>query len=324
METASHLFIPASQSPAGKAALAWVVLGLLSACGAMAQESHEKAKADTADSRLIAHEPSYLVLRQATGDEDALQAKFSFRYVLNTQPTRQPSVYFKYTGQFDFYAGTRPSSPVVNRLSNPALHYRHYLHKDTRHDWRWHWFDLGLEHRSNGQTQDISDPSVAAAAQRAYERGNHAFFDGLSRSADYISLEAKASQLQDDGRLAVYAKLKGYLGREDRVTWGPVARLGRTIADYDRLTLKATYTHARYPIEDGAPVTEASLEWTLGDKGLATDSLNLDLLHTVNVPALKIKLPLYLRFHTGPMNTLSDYTRSQRSVGFGLKFNPWW
>lgn len=30
-------------------------------------------------------------------------------------------------------------------------------------------------------------------------------------------------------------------------------------------------------------------------------------------------LPLYLRLHHGPMNTLANYTQRQDSIGFGLR-----
>ncbi|MDF3823054.1 hypothetical protein P3G55_24390, partial [Leptospira sp. 96542] len=70
-------------------------------------------------SRLQPHEPSYGVYQKAKGDEPALRAHYSFRYVLDPVPDKMsvehtagsPCLlrsdfdagwYLKYTGEFDF------------------------------------------------------------------------------------------------------------------------------------------------------------------------------------------------------------------------------
>lgn len=94
-------------------------------------------------SRLRPYEPSHMLFNKAQNDEWAIRAHYSFQYSI--YPTRREvpceqvrfadanlltlvepayDIYFSYTGEFDFYAGTRPSGPVVNRTSNPALHAR--------------------------------------------------------------------------------------------------------------------------------------------------------------------------------------------------------
>jgi hypothetical protein len=55
-------------------------------------------------------------------------------------------------------------------------------------------------------------------------------------------------------------------------------------------------------------------QWRLGDRGTATDSW------TVGIEWDWFELPAYLRLHRGPMNTLSNYTQRQDSIGFGLRF----
>jgi outer membrane phospholipase A len=54
----------------------------------------------------------------------------------------------------------------------------------------------------------------------------------------------------------------------------------------------------------------------VGDKGFKTDSLTLGWhLSANNV------IPFYVRAHFGPMNTLSNYTERQNSIGIGVRFD---
>lgn len=271
--------------------------------------------------RLQAHEPSYLVARNTEGDENAFRVHYSLRYMLDPEFDDEDAIYLKFNGAFDFYMGTRPSSPVVNRLSNIGLHYRCRLGENrVWGDWRLDWLDVGLEHRSNGQTTDVLAPAEALAAQNAYAANNRPFFDSVSRGSDYVSLETKAGREVGAGSLAAYAKLKLYFSQHSDVTWGPLARRGVSVSDYDRVTLTARYGFDRDKKTVGA--TEASLTWTLGDGGLATDSASLDFMYVHEIFGLVI--PVYVRYHVGPMNTLSDYTRSQKTIGVGVKFHPGW
>ena len=250
-----------------------------------------------------------------------MQVHYSLRYMLDPNPEDEDAFYLKYNGAFDFYMGTRPSSPVVNRLSNIGLHYRCQLGGGISWGaWRLGWLDVGLEHRSNGQTTEVLSPREVEAAQRAFDSNNHRYFDSISRGSDYFSLETKARRDLSTGSMTAYAKLKLYINQHSEVTWGPMARRGVSVSDYDRLTLTARYGFGRG--EKDAGVSEASLTWTLGDKGFATDSASIDFMHTHRV--LGLVVPFYVRYHVGPMNTLSNYTRSQKSIGFGVKFHPGW
>ena len=271
--------------------------------------------------RLQAHEPSYMIGRNSEGDDNALQVHYSLRYMLDPDPYDEAAVYLKFNGAFDFYMGTRPSSPVINRLSNLGFHRRCRLgNSGSSSEWALHWLDIGLEHRSNGQTTEVLSPTDAQSAQRAYESNNHRFFDSVSRGADYISLETKASRHLGAGSLTAYGKLKLYVNQHSEVTWGPMAGRGVSVSDYDRFSLTARYGFDRSKSSDGA--TEASLTWTLGDSGFATDSVAIDFMHARRLFGLIV--PFYVRYHVGPMNTLSNYTRSQKSFGFGVKFHPGW
>jgi len=55
--------------------------------------------------------------------------------------------------------------------------------------------------------------------------------------------------------------------------------------------------------------------WTVGDRFFKTDSLNLGW-YLGDLP-----LPVYLRLHFGPMNTLSNYTQRQDAIWIGFRFD---
>ncbi|WP_085314318.1 hypothetical protein [Derxia lacustris] len=262
--------------------------------------------------RLLPYEPTYIVHRTASHDEAAVRGDFSLRYVLwaadeNGQTLahpiryeRGPEAFVSYTGEFDYYAGTRPSSPVVNRISNPAAHLRYYLQTDALN-----WVDLGLEHSSDGQTVGTKSARDIARANEEYAAGNHSYFDGLSRSMNFVSAEVESGNVDS---LLLRARVKRYITTDSAVTWGPLAGRDISFRDYDRLRLVLEHRFGDSLLGD--------VTWRAGDNGLAGDSVDLGL----RFDAWKT-LPLYLHAHFGPMGTLANYTESQRSIGIGLKFS---
>lgn len=298
-----------------------------------------------APTRFRAFEPNYAIYKWTQDDESAVRAHYSVRYLLFTADCvgayrrtsaaddRKPALdalrecfrtesrrhewYLMYTGEFDFYWGTRPSSPVINRINNPGFHYRQY--KD---DARWQWWDVGLEHRSNGQTVDakaqVQTPAgPVLAAQLAYEKGDHAYFDAISRATNYLTAE---THYLVSPSFDLYARMKFlYFGTEADVTWGPLADQNVEMRDYDRFRFILNYTfRGRRPDRTLGEQPSLFAEWTLGDKMLQSDSLNVGVY--LPIPTRNGRLPFFARLHLGPMETLSNYTRSQSSIGVGLMF----
>jgi hypothetical protein len=109
--------------------------------------------------RLTAYEDSYAVWNQmrnngwTSKDEQSLRTRLSFKYTFCGPQFRRPSrsdrndtgasaearadswcpsagkwaeaeLFFGYTAEFDFYAGTRPSGPVIGRVNAPGLFVR--------------------------------------------------------------------------------------------------------------------------------------------------------------------------------------------------------
>jgi len=118
----------------------------------------------------------------------------------------------------------------------------------------------------------------------------------------------------------LYARVKLlYFGNETDITWGPLADQGVKMRDYDRFRFILNYTFGGRRL-DRTRGEQPSLfaEWTVGDKALQSDSLNIGLY--LPIPTRSGRLPLFARLHLGPMETLSNYTQSQSSFGVGLMF----
>jgi hypothetical protein len=144
--------------------------------------------------------------------------------------------------------------------------------------------------------------------QRAYDARDRVYFDQISRGVDFASFGADWQS--DDGvGFSGKLQLRHYLHQDTQVTWGPQADDKPTLADYQRASMLLRY----------APRDWLSIEarWTVGDRGLKTDSWDLG----VQLSLWKQAFPLYFHVHHGPLNTLSNYTQPQNSIGIGLRFS---
>jgi outer membrane phospholipase A len=223
------------------------------------------------------------------------------------EKSSQVELFAAYTGEFDFYLGTRQSGPVINRLSNPGLFARIPLrlyfpalsHQNDH-------VEIGVEHRSNGQVTEVTEPRDSERAQAAYDARDRFYFDTVSRGANYVSVAARKYSAFGDDRVELHGKLRLYWNQDSAVTWGPLAKSGRKVSDYDRVQLMAAFQQPGWG--------RWELEWRVGDRGLSTDSFNLGWQYGSG------SFPLYVRLHYGPFNTLSNYTQRQDSFGVGLRF----
>ena len=84
-------------------------------------------------------------------------------------------------------------------------------------------------------------------------------------------------------------------------------------ADYDLINLSIEYRAHKYIC--------AVADYVIGKEGFATDSV--DFYFSVDPGSLInwFSFPLVIHYHHGPMDRLSDYTRSIRSIGVGLILN---
>ncbi len=279
--------------------------------------------------RFQPYKMNYALWQYTANDDYAAEVQYSFKYLINdpTEENRLHSFYLSYTGKFDFYMGTRYSSPVINRTSNPAFHYR-YL--SSARELRPFWLDIGVEHRSNGQVTEVTvkdeNPSSPTYGQYLteieYQKGNHEYFDGISRGANYVSISPcwrfRAEDRDNIGydQDKIEAEGKIYFSNDSRITWGEYAGSDRRIYDYDLVRLHYSHTQKfRWQVMRHATV---GFDYLFGRKGVATDSVDLYAITPLYVPGLSWRIPLIVKAHFGPMERLSDYTRPMRSVGIGL------
>ncbi|MFH2134739.1 MAG: hypothetical protein ABII81_06105 [Pseudomonadota bacterium] len=281
-------------------------------------KDEEKQKEIKCPPRLTPYKPNHVVYQWAKDDELAFRVHYSFKYRL--YPLNNPDIcsssisgfnsqaYFSYTGVFDFYAGTRYSGPVINRISNPAFHYRYANAEELEKRIPFlslKWIDFGLEHRSDGQVNEPLDLAVQAAAQQAFDANDHKYFDSISQGSNYVSAEAHFNPI---GNWSTYASIKAYISQNSQVTWGPLKNSNVSISNYDILNIVA-----RKAIGNG----ELSLEYIIGSGGFRKSSGNIDYLFS-----RETAFPMYVRVHFGPFQTLSNYTVSKPSIGIGVKLIP--
>lgn len=306
--------------------------------------------------RFSTHEPLYAVRQKTADDESSFRVQYSFRYALFIpdclsdygalmraggaaladekrkeiaenarscllQYGTHSEFFLSYTGVFDFYMNTRDSGPVVNRISNPGGHYRRTLPIADRRGIHVAWVDVGFEHRSDGQTTnpnnrvtDATSPNFGRfRAQVEFEQGNHGYIDSISQDTNYIVLGTIVTVGERADLELRYKPL--YLWNKTAITWGPMADQDVKVSDYDRFRLGLSF---RLGDEKTRRSEERRFfaDWTLGDKALNTDSWDFGLYWPSRIFGLDI--PLFARLHYGPMNTLSDFARDQKSFGIGF------
>lgn len=301
-------------------------------------DSHEKIAENPQYDWLNRFKPygmNYGVWQLTKGDEQAMDVQYSFKYILyncerfdqegylgcRADGTSKLNGFFAYTGKFDFYMFTRGSSPVINRVSNPALHakYDFAIEKTTG---SLYWADLSVEHRSNGQVVEVDTKDTNPASptfnqyltEIEYQKGNREYFDRISRDANYVKL-ATGWQYRQNTKVDVGVKL--YFTDDSDITWGPYAGTGVGFKDFDLVQLKA-YQNVK-ALNKFFPEIICGLEYLIGRKGLATDSLDLYLITPFIGWGLEI--PFMVKAHFGPMDRLSDYSRSINSFGAGFIFS---
>ncbi len=326
------------------------------ACCACAEAQGKQCGEFGEPARFSAFHDNYLLWNQmsnngwTTRDERALRGQVSVKYSIANCPQRREKdsrvleakvdegdavlaarnvwerlagieLFVSYTNRFDFYLGSRDSGPVINRVSNPGLHLRlppgFFSGNPGNHRDTW---QLSFEHMSDGQVvEPVTNADDRLRAQRAYERGDHRFFDTISRGMNYVAAQGEwvwvPSGDEKDPKatkIDLRAKIKAYVGHSDSdITWGPLAGQGLKFADYERVKVRAgLFVH---------PLGRFELTTQFGDSGLKHASHTLGWQKNIHFETLNFELPLFVQLHRGPMNTLSNYTQRQDSVGIGLR-----
>ncbi len=287
-----------------------------------------KANSEPVDSqsRFTSHRPNFALARvDSLGESEGgehIEYNFSTRYKIAT--ANKWDVHLAYTGRFDFFLGSRSSSPIVNRLNNPELLLRRWdFSKDGIND----YIQIGYGHESNGQqinSQELFDSDT---------RSNRNDF--ISRGWDYISVEKKYSRYwgQDNDKCKLsfsctefWFTFKGILS--DGLLQGDIEdaifisdrSVDDDIRNYDGL--QAVISHEWGRSEKIFEELEVSLKLITGSK-VPFENITSELQlrgTTKELPILNLRLPLYFIYRSGFIEEIADYSLRTNFVGFGLKF----
>ena len=279
-----------------------------------------------ADSRFSAHRPNVVLARaDSLGESEGgghIEYNFSTRY--QVAEWRSVNINLAYTGRFDFFLGSRSSSPIVNRLNNPELLFRL---GQPRGDLIFDYIQIAYGHESNGQqinSQELFDSDTR-------ENRN----DFISRGWDYISVEKKYSRYwqQDEAKCKLSSKctefwftFKGILSTgllqgdiEDTIF---IADRDPNVDIRDFDGLQAIVSHEWERKGRFFEQAEVSLKTITGSRSPFRNITNeLQLRGTTKaLPFVNLQLPLYFVYRKGFFEEIADYSLRTEYIGFGLKF----
>lgn len=295
----------------------------------------QSSTAHTHETRFGNYRPNYVLVRNdsLTTNDKHIELNLSLRYrVYGDSLFRSKSLALAYSGRFDFFWGSRDSSPVENRLNNPELLWRDadqfkYVPNVVYHQ-------LGFGHESNGQSID----SIEEYETRIDENRD----DHVSRGWDYISYETKfrfgqshTGHFLDDERsikncnestacgeiwwAARYFFENGPLQGEKEEAVFRRNRVGRGIASVDGLT---TIINDEY-IEDWGWLESVglSLSHTTGvARPFLYNTLKAQIRTTITFPKSQITLPLFFTYFSGYGEELTDYANRTSYFAVGIVF----
>ncbi|WP_105166587.1 hypothetical protein [Pseudoalteromonas sp. T1lg23B] len=281
--------------------------------------------------------------------DGALDVQYSFKYVFGRDMNFEKegdfdwNAAFSFSGEFDFYLGTRNSGPVVGRRYNPGLQLAWgTVKRDGVIEWR-----LSLEHESNGQTTDslptllsIARDNKAEYAQDHPDIDNYYYLqmatETVSRGSDFLAVggvyrvNLNNVAYQDcHSKLScfdIHLKFRKVLGDpEDEVFWDVTKRLDQ-LEDYQGTDI--TFV-SQFSIEDrifkllGGPSTLSlryrSGEIWGGDMG-TNNTFDLSFTSHLHVTS-EVQLPIIFSYHAGYLEELYKYSEKAHYLRVGLALN---
>lgn len=293
-------------------AIVSLVLFLMSVSVFAGENTSESKNADSTDRKfgeytryLSGYRPSYIAMVDETdNDEEHLEFSLSVKYPLIGEGG-DSSLYFAYTGDYDFYLSTRESAPVISRRQNPGFFYRYKWVADD--DMSSSAISIGWFHESNGQTIETREE---------YESTPNAS-DYVSRGWDYLSLGWESEVFGRNSGLYIDTELKifchcqafGFIDeREDQIFWKDMEKQPH-VNDYDGVNLKMYYTIKRD--------TRFSLGFRAGNRdsdALSNVSYRLDVVLPI------FSLPVKFFYFNGYGVNISTYHEKASYYGVGFDF----
>ena len=271
-----------------------------------------------------------------------------FRYLMTNTPVPQGdeaeyAVAIAYQGEFDFFALTRNSSPVVTTRHNPSLFFSRMW--DPVKTGFSSWF-VSLEHESNGQVTDtlerlqselsafaldyegdeeVSESDVFEMAQQTISRSNNFVAFGANYQLGIGGHENCASRFNC---ISIFAKVRHQLDKEpeDQIWW----REGETAELKDYV---GSEVDINAPFLIGNVDTALRITYRTGQLmgGNPFKRNTFDLRYYVDVPVGRgiasllnkpdlefFAIPLVVRYHNGYLDELYNYSQRVSYLALGL------
>ncbi|NRB63194.1 MAG: hypothetical protein HRU40_09260 [Saprospiraceae bacterium] len=287
-----------------------------------------------------AHEENTLFFDYIRGDKQDkhLDAKLSLRYPFTHKRFNNGDllgVYFSFTQEFDFYAGTRDSGPVVSRRFNPSYLQVMYGFKDKKDgliELRFSW-----EHESNGQSVDDINTLLAQRNENYNKYKDEKDFteedafkmatEELSRGYDFISLGFYYRHIFGDALaecstiiecINFEAKFRQHTTNiEDEIFW----MTNNTSALNHFQGSKITASTQWQDNSENKENRKFSISYRTGElfSNKAGKNNTIDLTYTHEVVIDETAIPLSLSYHNGYLEELYKY--QEKSVYWSLGFN---
>ncbi|MFQ5597366.1 MAG: phospholipase A [Nitrospiria bacterium] len=260
---------------------------------------------------LTGNEPSYLV--HAFDDESHEEFFISIKYRLFKDSIAwmdryfrgQKTIYFTYNGKYDFFFGSRFSSPIISRRQNPGLVFVNRF--ERLGVFGLENLKVGWHHESNGQHIETKETFLNTENAE----------DFVSRGWDYLGLEAQFTHPMPKGTLYIDTRIRifcdcqamGAIDRkEDAIFWKDVARQP-DVRDFNGFRSMFSYHYNRD--------IRLSAQFRFGTHSVE-DLKNVS--YKLEATIRFLEIPLTMFYFDGYGKELSTYHQKDSYVGFGLEF----
>ncbi|MBR9792604.1 MAG: hypothetical protein GYB58_12730 [Gammaproteobacteria bacterium] len=271
-----------------------------------------------------------------------------FRYLMTNTPVPQGNkaeyaVAIAYQGEFDFFALTRNSSPVVTTRHNPSIFYTRIW--DPEKTGLSSWF-ISLEHESNGQVtdtlerlqselsafaldyegdEDVSESDIFEMAQQTISRSNNFAAFGANYQLGIGGHEDCSSRFNC---ISIFAKVRHQLDKEpeDQIWWRE--RVTAELKDYvgTEIDINAPFfigdvdTAFRITYRTGQLIGESPFKRNTFDLRYYIDvPIGRGIASLFNLPELELfAVPMVVRYHNGYLDELYNYSQKVSYLALGL------
>ncbi|MDX2370477.1 MAG: phospholipase A [Colwellia sp.] len=296
--------------------------------------------------RFTQHEENYILYDFNGGEFDEhLDAQVSIRYYFSSLAfTDTPpeddwdySIFFSYTGEFDFFISSRNSGPVENRRFNPGIHTAFRFDKNAG----FMEYRVSLEHESNGQ--DVNDNNtLRSQAHNIYQKNisnnitRAKAFDiakeSVSRESNFIGLGGvyrfnynDVATIDCDSSPScfdVHFKFRAKSFSVDNpFFWLEADDVVPDITEYQGTKISISNHFGEVNAESGVSKYGASLTYRTGQFNSNIGKRNtFDVSLFYNLKAGNLNIPLMVTYHKGYLSELYQFEKKTSYAMVGLNF----